>query len=154
MILDEFAKNIQIVNEQCIVQGYNLNIQVDPDPRRNYGPSTTYFKCANSNSYKKAKYEARIGIYKPIYIYHNTGKKQFKLNTNDIDNLINLLQSQADDYNGTNWQKLIVIFNTHLGYSKADQLSFKYIDYKKGKRFGNMIPLDLPMPDYTELRRY
>lgn len=151
MLLDEITSDINILNEKCVIYGSNLNIQIDLDIGRNYGPSSAYFKCANSNSYGSAKKEARIGIYEPIYIIHRGEKRSFKLKDTDKENLIRLLQSNATDYRGTNWQKLISLFNTRLGYSEKEQLAFSYEDYKNGKRSGNLIPFDLPMPDYTKL---
>lgn len=46
MILNEITSNINILNEDCVINGriFNFSINVKPDQGRNYGSETAYFK--------------------------------------------------------------------------------------------------------------
>ena len=70
------------------------------------------------------------------------------MNSRERKNLISFLKRESKLFQGlTIWQAAIVLFNNENGLQKPETMEnfmdkLKYPDYR---------PIDLPMPDYTQL---
>lgn len=65
-------------------------------------------------------------------VYFNHSGKADRLDTEQKKRIINFLQSKKEPLDITNWQYVLILWNTNNDYLKID--------------------LDFPMPDYTKLR--
>lgn len=156
----------EIVNEERILVSKNneISIHLDPDSNKNLSGKDAYFKVVHGSSFSKSEDIARISFYVPEYVIHNRnrfGQKNFKLKPKEKDLLISILQQEVDKddilgvdhrlrkYILTNWNLLIYYFNIHIHISADQMLKSIQNDYKDKPL--NMIRLDLPMPDYTQL---
>lgn len=109
-------------------------ISVNPPPNRKYG-KFAYFKVANSSDPVSATKEIRLHFYDIGYEIHK-GKPLWKMKKSDKEKLVALLKSKPTnrkykEFNNV-WQALIWAFNSNV----LPQ---------------DIIPLDLPIPDYTKL---
>lgn len=157
MILNEITSNINILNEDCVINGriFNFSINVKPDQGRNYGSETAYFKYSPGKNWASVRKMARIGIYKSIYVedHKGDGKIPYFLDSSEKKRLMKILQeTPSDKYKGYNkWAELIFVFNKCIQYDYDQSKDFTYEKYLKGKLPKNAIPVDLPIPDYTKL---
>ena len=107
--------------------------------------------------FKKPEY-----LFKGIYKREMAKAKGWELNTQEIKELVEFLQSPSDrakenetgkyfqgykKYVKTNWQQLIFEYNHNTAYWDID----KDIVSKVEGEF-EQLPFDLPIPDYTKLR--
>ena len=86
---------------------YKLSIGFYYSNTHKYMLKDPYFKVFDNESFYKAKYVARIKLLSPDYVIgHNNkdGKKEFKLSNSQVDNMISLLKSRSEYYDGTNWE--------------------------------------------------
>lgn len=130
-------------------QDKNVSIQIN----LREGLNTNYFKFYNHQDYERADKVCRISIYKPKYIEHRNldGKKNWVLNSSERKKLIKCLTEVDEDSGRPFWQELIIAFNKE---KPGDPLSAKET---RKNTMDNLIhpdhlPIDLPMPNYTELR--
>lgn len=134
-----------------------LSVIVNPDSTRNLY-NVEYFKVFHGNSFRKATDLARIKFRTAEYENHNNeaGKKDFKLNSKDKKDLMKILKSPSELYDGyTIWQDTIMQFN-HEAYSIAlkdcKNLTKQFIDSLPDTDIRKKcIPVDLPITDYTTL---
>lgn len=140
-------------------------IYVNPDQHRK---GNEYFKVYDRESYSKSKRVCRISFNKPKYIIHTNkdGKENFKLDAKLKESVIAKLKEtydvKIDDKEITVWQWAILQYNKERGLIYAETLkNFKYrIDPKTKTEIEiprdqwnhpNYLPIDLKMPDYSEL---
>ena len=141
----------------------NCSMYVNPDLNR---IGNEYFKFCNSISWNKATKLCRISFNKPQYIIHTNSRKvsDWTLNTKEKKYLVKTLLSKSKKYAGlTVWQALIVDYNGErysfdLEECKGITLSVQYalvakLELTELERFMlHALPIDLPMPNYLNLR--
>lgn len=153
----------QSIYEDCfyefasITKGDNNFIAVNPDPSRGwYGEE--YFKAYNNDNARKAEKVIRIKFRAPEYVFHknNDGKKDWILNSKEKKKLINLLQKPSKFNNLTNWQYAILQFNLEAFDINVDDCLTLTIEKQEQMDKNNpqkyYLPIDLEMPDYTDLK--
>ena len=133
-------RNENIFNEQTIIfsSEYNLLIGVYPPRTYAYGYYLDpYFKIFNNKSERSADRVARISILRPEYIIHNgkDGKKNFKLNKNEIAFMLKMFRDPLKGYESA-W-RCMLDYLTNL--ANGLNIPIKY-DY------------NYPIPDYTKLK--
>ena len=161
----------EILNEMALVgymqhdsKGRDYAISVDSGTNRIGNP---YFKVYDGSSRGKQVPVARISFYEPEYIIHDKDnvKNQFKLSSDLRKTLVNFLKSTYDVISGkriTNWQYAIVQYNLEnikiSGWKINDWLYFTQ-KWKRdnaneiaGTQAEHALPIDLPMPNYLNLR--
>lgn len=114
-----------------------------------------YFKIFNSSNRGNATEVARISFLEPKILVHK-GLPQMKI-TKSIAKLINdfLAAKNKRNKHRTNWQEAIAYYNDYNGRVDNvdvdfDELTQEVID-KNPELFKYCLPIDLPIPDYTEL---
>ena len=142
-ILTEFA---------TVKRDRNLNIcvAVNPDRHRNL-KNMEYFKIYNHTDHLRATKIARIKFRAPEYVIHNNrkGVENWFLNSKDIKNMIQVLNSPSDNYPGfTTWQGLILNFNYESGDLDFEETKKNVQDNGKTLPHPDFLPIDLPIPDY------
>lgn len=150
-----------ILTEHLIAGVGKLSIHVVPEEGRNIGgnPKTSmaYFKVLTGSGYTDADKELRISFYRAEYIDHNKKSGIVRLSSKERKSLVKLLKSAAptktiNKYDVreniiTVWELLIYAYDIIvLGASKDMILSTTVNDNKY-----NIVPIDLPMPDYLKL---
>ena len=136
VIINEYVNKVngevEVINEGECGHMRGLYLYARPDSGRNYGNGLAYFKCYDGPDINTANV-ARISFYEPKYIIHNKdSNNNFTLSSKQKKILMELLKSE---YKGELvWIKLLTEFNKFLGPSS------KYL-----------LPLNLPIPDYTRL---
>ena len=130
MIFDDVIKGLpSVITEGKIYEGGGNSLSVSVDPNRKYGGNIAYFKFADNEDFKAAKRIIRISFMEPVYIVHNN---QDKLTRKEIKWLMKaLLKPYKKNPNITVWTGMIIEFNR----SQTDAV----------------LPIDLPIPDYTKL---
>lgn len=118
-----------------------------------------YFKYYDCSLYTMAKKVARIRLDKAVYVggNHKEGnKKKWILSDREKAELVELLKSPSDRYNGlSRWQEVIITYND-------DNFNLNYMqtingEFDKAQRDPKMpkhlvpLPIDYPMPDYTKI---
>lgn len=140
MFLFEMATVYTGVNEP-------IKIFVSYDEKRIGNP---YFKVINAKKFSAATKMARISFEEPKYIIHNKnyGKETWLLDSHDRRLLISILQKKQK--NGkTYWEEAILQYNSEcLGINPDDQYDMTSEQLKQL----HGLPLDTPMPDYTQLK--
>lgn len=159
----------EIVNEVGVLisRRRDFSIHVNPDSNKNLsGTNGAYFKFIHGTSFSNSKDIARISFYAPEYIIHKRnrfGQKNITLEPKEKTELMDLLRSKVnfkpkdmDEIDPriipmitTNWQMLIYKFNKHANFTDNEILAVIENNYKN--KPDNMIRLDLPMPDYSQL---
>lgn len=140
-----------------IAKGDNNFIAVNPDPSRGWYKKE-YFKAYNNDNARKADKVIRIKFRTPEYVYHKNkdGKKDWSLNSKEKKALIRLLQKPSKFNNLSNWQYAILQFNLEaFDISFDDCLNLtteeqSKMDKNNPKKY--YLPIDLPMPDYNQLK--
>ena len=129
-----FLKGIESIDESTICRSNKMAIGINPSYDKNYG-DIAYFKVYNNPSPKAATEVIRLHFYDLGYEPHK-GKPLFKMKRRDKEELMKLLMSAPtiNKYKNCNttWNALILEFNSVVK-----------------PQF--MLPLDLPIPDYTKL---
>lgn len=118
-----------------------------------------YMKYYNSSLYTLATKVARIRLDKPEYVGGNHRERNLKkwiLTEKEKKELIELLKQPSDKYQGySKWHDVIITYNDdnfNLSFSQTVNAEFE-----KAQRDPKMpnhlvpLPIDLPMPDYTQL---
>lgn len=142
-----------------VVSTSDIYISVNPDSSRGWF-NEEYFKVYNAGNARKATKVARIKFRKPSYTIHSNIHKKIDwvLNSKEKENLLKVLQDKSlKESNLTNWQYAILQFNLEafpeanrdycLGLTIAKQ---KEMTDNEPQKY--WLPIDLPMPDYTELQ--
>ena len=139
MIFEEIYKSAGLVpiNEINVLKMNRMCISVDPSPNENYG-NAAYFKVYNSTDPSSATEVVRVHFYDNKCEEHR-GKKFFEMSKKQKEKLMQLLimPPTNDAYKmmyNTTWEALIGIFNSVV-------------------RPQFILPLDLPIPDYTKLSK-
>lgn len=116
-----------------------------------------YFTKIAVLKFKKPEY-----LFKGIYKREMAKAKGWELNTQEIKELVEFLQSPSDrakenetgkyfqgykKYVKTNWQQLIFEYNHNTAYWDIDK---DIVSKVEGEI--EQLPFDLPIPDYTKLR--
>ena len=132
-------ENGLLLNEAAVATSKDnvLSVGVTLDKSRDYGDNCAYFKCIRGTDFSTNV--ARISFRVPEYIVHNKKGPQVILTRKEKKILLELLNSQYRNTDKTVWQALIELFNniiTDYGKTKS-----KYI-----------LPIDLPIPDYIQLK--
>lgn len=136
------------INEMATV-GRNYDVPftliVNPDRKR---VGDEYFKLVNNIDWLSADKIARISFRSAIYIDHKSNKKAWTLTSKQKKALIKFFNSVSDKNDKyTNWEMAILDFNNEKGLDIPKTLDNKVNDLK----YPNYLPIDLPMPDYTQL---
>ncbi len=134
----------------------NWSIGLNPDINRN---RPTYFKLYNNTNYKKATKCARISFLEPKYIVHRGEKGLWKLaNNKEKKLLMNFLSSHKRGIKGidqptSNWQYAIALWNVEMHFIDSPDEAFAITmkDYSPTD-LNSPLPIDLPMPNYLNLR--
>lgn len=158
--------NTQQINEELTIilnemattySGDKLSIIVNPDDGRNL-QNVQYFKVFHGRSFRKVQDLARIRFRTPEYEHHRNeaGKKDFKLNSKDKKELMRILQSPSELYDGyTIWQDTIMQFNHeayHIPLKDCKNLTQEVINSLTNNDIRKKcLPVDLPLTDYTKL---
>lgn len=140
-----------------IAKGNNNFIAVNPDSSRGWY-NEEYFKVYNNDNARKADKVIRIKFRSAQYVYHKNsdGKQDWKLNSKERKQLIDLLNKQSKLPGFTNWQYAIIQFNTEA-YMDENPEIFKTLTIEKQENMDEnnpqkyYLPIDLEMPDYTKL---
>lgn len=130
----------EFLNEASIATSKNdaLSVGVTLDKSRNFGDDCAYFKCVRGKDFSGNV--ARISFRAPKYIVHNRKGEQVILTRKERKILMELLQSQYNNENRTVWQALIGLFNDIItDYGRTEN---EYV-----------LPLDIPIPDYMQLKK-
>ena len=151
-IIQERAEDGGLLVEMANVlvdQEQNVSIQIN----LREGLNTTYFNFYNHQDYERADKVCRISFYGPDYIEHRNldGKKNWVLNASERKTLIKCLTEVDEDSGRSCWQELIIAFNRE---KPGDPLSAKETkkNTMENRIHPNHLPIDLPMPNYRELR--
>lgn len=154
----------KVLQEDClyemasIVKTDTTYLSVNPDSNRGWY-NEEYFKIYNASNYMKADGVARIKFRKPEYTEHinSDGKSNWVLNSKDKKYLIDVLKGKSKKETGlTNWQYGILQFNLEA-YDDANReyclnlTQDEQCKMKDGQPEKYWLPIDLPMPDYTQL---
>lgn len=127
----------------------NISIQIN----LREGLDASYFKLYNHWDYERADKVCRISFCGPCYIkYENPdGKGEWVLNDSERETLVNCLTEVDEDSGRSCWQELIIAFNIE---KPGDPLSAKETrkNTVENPIHPNHLPIDLPMPNYRELR--
>lgn len=117
-----------------------------------------YFKVYTGTQYRNAEKMCRISFLEPRYIKthsNNNGAKEWVLNSKERKLLIKLLKDKVGQFKSnsekmTGWEYAISQFNNEKGcqQEKTEKLIMKNPKYMQGK---DLLPFNLPMPDYTKL---
>ena len=151
-----FAVDIEageiLTDFSTVARDYDLNVSlvINPDMNRN-SKNTEYFKLYNNSRPDNASRIARIKFRSPEYVvcHNNGGKENWFLNPAEKNMLMKILNQPCEKHTGFSvWQGLILDFNWETGLD--------YESTKKNKQSGNMpypeyLPIDLKIPDYSEL---
>lgn len=135
-IMKEIMKQ-QFVNEETVARDSRSSAQiaVSLDISRSYGGNIAYFKY-KPNADIDWKHCARISFKAPEYVDHYG--KSYRLSRDEKKRLINMLKSESSNNKGiSGWEAAIKNFNELV----KDNNNGKYI-----------LPEDLPMPNYMELK--
>lgn len=122
----------------------STSIFVNPVDSGNYA----YFKYCNTKGFKTDSAIARISLLKPEYYHnHKDNHPELLLTSKAKRELIEKLKMPSKKYKGlTVFQSVIVDFNIEKYNVYFDETK-EIKDYV----FGNPLPLDLEIPDYTLL---
>ena len=158
--------NTQQINEELTIilnemattySGDKLSIIVNPDDGRNL-QNVEYFKVFHGRSFRKAQDLARIRFRTPEYEHYRNeaDKKDFKLNSKDKKELMRILQSPSELYDGyTIWQDTIMQFNHeayHIPLKDCKNLTQEVINSLANNDIRKKcLPVDLPLTDYIKL---
>lgn len=115
---------------------------------------TRHFKLYNAEYAEDATKLCRISITDASYIQYpnNEGKEHWILNADEKDRLVSFLNSP--DRIGirpiySNYQLLVDYINWVDGINRERGGTFK--NFVNVRRYKSFLPIDLPMPDYTQL---
>lgn len=124
------------------------NVTLQVNVRDNF--NVDYFKFYNHKDYQSATHVARISFYKPEYRIHRAydGKKTWVLNSKERKKLIQLLNEEGKYFGYNNFQCAIIDFNLERGLPPLKTRDNKTDNIK----YPGYMPIDLPMPDYEDLR--
>lgn len=145
------GRSESIVETANVLVDRERNICVQINLRE--GLDASYFKVFNHWDYERADNVCRISFCGPHYVEHENadGKGAWVLNDSERETLVNCLTEVDEDSGRSCWQELIIAFNRE---KPGDPLSAK--ETKKNtienRIFPNHLPIDLPMPNYRELR--
>ncbi len=123
---------------------HNMSLQI----HRNEGSKEEYFKLYNHWDIQQANKVARIHFKSPTYEKHINweDKKEWTLNVRERVRLMRMLRSKSGgEY--TVWQMLILAFNREGQLNDAETLQ----NLSHNPLYPNHLPIDLPMPDYSQL---
>lgn len=124
----------------------NIVCQVNPDRGR---IGLEYFKIYNHINTEVAQKIARIEFRKPEYVIHSDNKEKWYLNSAERKILVYVLKMESEKYDGyTNFQSAIIDFNNEKGLSPK----FSKQNFVKDLKYPEYLPIDLPMPNYLELK--
>lgn len=142
-------------------KGKSWFVAVHYDPDRRGDP---YFRFYSTPQYSKNAPAARISFIEARYIIHpKADNKHFNLDPKQKKALMKFMNSKStkNGYEGyTNWQTAIMKFNDEAvqdkpGYLKWQQCTRAFMEANKRLfsrgQLKNALPIDLPMPDYTQL---
>lgn len=142
----------------CTDMNKNRVIYADKCKDRHGNP---YFKYYNSRSYDSADKMTRISFLRPEYIPpHQTldGKQgDWVLNHKEKKTLVNMLRSYSkEEYPKenryfTNWELAIIRFNSENGLMSTAETTSYICDENGFKNIVDILPFNLPMPDYMLL---
>ena len=120
-----------------------------------------YFKYYNSKSYDSADKMTRISFLRPEYIPpHQTpdGKQgDWVLNRKERKTLVDMLRADSKEKYAdgnryfTNWELAIIRFNNENGLMSTDETTSYVCDEKDFENIVDILPFNLPMPDYMLL---
>ena len=134
-------------------ESLSIIVEVNPDSKR---IGNEYFKVYDSSSKEKAKRVCRILFREPKYVNHRRGRGVTKrmsnwiMNSNERDALVKFLNKPSDILHElTVWQAAIVLFNNEKGLPRSKTMENFINDLK----YPEYLPIDLPIPDYTKLKR-
>lgn len=145
---------LQELNEMSTVSREDgMCIVVNPDRNRT---GDEYFKVYNASSESKADKMIRLLFKKPEYVFHrNKRHDDWILSLSEKRRLVKFLRKLVilTDLNEvvhhvTVFQKAIVLFNYERGLGNSPEETFSLmLDSDQG----GYLPLNLKIPDYTEL---
>ena len=144
---DFFGENLNEMAKIVQDDDNNISIIVSPDTKRN-NRNNEYFKILNHKEYSKASKIARIKFRQPKYVlrHNNDGKKNWILNKDEKQLLINLL-NKKNIYKESYWETAIIRYNLEAGLSEEKTLE----NTKDNLKYPDYLPIDLNLPDYTKL---
>lgn len=158
----ELENELNLLCEDVILvdKKNNFSLNTNSDRGRFTGDGAAYFKWANATSFGRADEIARISFNSPSYQEHNEGKPSVKLTREEKKDMVKLLQKPAtqemksqvenDELRekiNTGWDYLKYMHNIHNGFTDEDMLGKTNL----GKDKVNLLDIDTPMPDYSEL---
>lgn len=142
-------------------KGKKYFVAVHYDPNRIGDP---YFRFYKTSSFQKNAQCARISFFEAKYVIHpDASNKHFNLDSKQKKSLIKFMNSASskNDYEQyTNWQTAIMKYNDEAVMEKPNGLKWQQCTQafmKANKRMfsrgqlRNVLPIDLPMPDYGQL---
>lgn len=153
---------VAMTNVYATRQFGGLSIQINIDENRHGLP---YFKVYNNFQYSKATKMQRIAFKSASYIVHrnNNGKDPWYLTMSQRKTLMTILESRPF-YNKTFtlWQRMIITYNSDkFQLNEEDTMNCTVANYHSFIRqytalgylhLIDVLPIDLPMPDYTKLK--
>lgn len=118
-----------------------------------------YFKYYNCSTIPSATKVARIRIDKPCYVGGNhkeLNKQKWILSKNEVRELIEILKSPSDEYDGLNkWQDIIITYNKdNFNLTTKQCLKNDFSSIQKDPKMPEYLqPLDINtvIPDYWNL---
>lgn len=142
-------------------KGKKWFMSVHYDPQRRSDP---YFMFYDAPTFQRNAPCARIAFREPRYIVRpDNSNKHFNLSSIEKKALVRFMNSPSDDgrYEGlTNWEMSIMLYNREavqdkLSNLKRSQCTRAFMEANKCMfsrgQLRNFLPIDLPMPDYTQL---
>lgn len=145
--------DIKVTGMATVIKTNSMSIGTTDDKHHKGEP---YFKVWKGPNYESAEKMCRISFEKSEYIKehsNNNTADTWILNSKERKELVKLLNSKMNFSNNlqiTRWQYAIIQFNSEKGTDPGDTMKLiqknpKYIRSK------DLLPFNLPMPDYTKL---
>lgn len=152
--LEQEKENLEVVNENSLIQYGDYEIEMESSSHY-VGQGGAYFYFYNTKDHTMA----RILFERPEYtIDHKPNRQGYRnkhLVSSEKKMLMKILQDtpkkQSRDHRtfNTNWE--LLIYERDLVNEKSANEIDKYIGLPPEKWPKHLIPLTLPMPDYTQL---
>ena len=161
-MLKERILDAEVNTAENIVKTPKMSLFTSENMYEN-GVDEPYLTIYDGMRYRFSTKICRISLLEPKYIkvpFNGNDAKDWILNKNDIRKLIKLLNNndalsikttRSNKIFLTNWEYAIISFNRVSGYGqeKTEKLIRKNPKYIKKR---NLLPFNLPMPDYTKLQ--
>lgn len=141
-----------------VVSTSDRYISVNPDSNLEWF-NEEYFKVYNASNARKATKVARIKFRHPTYTIHSDMDRKINwiLNSNEKQDLVKLFKEPSlKEPSLTNWEYAILQFNLEA-FPEANRDYCLNLTIAKQNQMNDSdpqkywLPIDLPIPDYTEL---